>query len=190
MKQKVNRSLKGIKAKLFESLDLSSNYSHKDFLKEFAVLSETENVFKFLNQSNNEDPNYETSGAAGFDIRAHTSEPITLRSGDRGLIKTGLFFEIPENHEIQIRSRSGLALKNGISVLNSPGTIDSDYRGEVGIILINLGKEDFTIQNGDRIAQGVISKAMGSNYVELVKVDSINIKTDRSDKGFGSTGVK
>lgn len=186
----MNKSFKNIKQKLFDSLDLNNDYSHKDFLREFSGLDKPENFFKFVNKSNNEDPSFESSGAAGFDIRAFIKEPIILEVGKRILIKTGLFFEILENHEIQIRPRSGLALKYGITVLNSPGTIDYDYRGEIGVILINLGDEPFTINNGDRIAQGVISKAMGSNYVELKKVDSIDLNTERKDKGFGSTGVK
>jgi dUTP pyrophosphatase len=186
----MNKNIQRIKKKLFESLDLNNDYSHKDFLREFSGLNKPDNSFNFVNKSNNEDPAYESSGAAGFDLRAFIPEPIVLDAGKRVLIKTGLFFEIPEDHEIQIRPRSGLALKHGITVLNSPGTIDSDYRGEIGIIIINLGGEPFRIESGDRIAQGVIAKTTGSNYFKLTKVDSIDLNTERSDGGFGSTGMK
>lgn len=129
-------------------------------------------------------PEYKTTGAAGADICALLSESITVRPMERVLVPTGLFFEIPEGYEIQVRPRSGLAIKNGITCLNTPGTIDSDYRGEVKVILINLGNENFTINNGDRIAQIVVSPVTLGNFV---KIDSLE-STERGEGGFGSTG--
>ncbi len=131
-------------------------------------------------------PAYKTSGAAGADVCAYLEENIILKKGQRTLISTGLFFEIPDGFEIQVRPRSGLALKNGVTVLNSPGTIDSDYRGELKVILINLGDEDFEIKNGDRIAQILVSPVTRGNFV---KVQSLS-QTQRGEGGFGSTGVR
>ncbi|MCQ2582371.1 MAG: dUTP diphosphatase [Treponema sp.] len=131
-------------------------------------------------------PEYKTEGAAGADICACVSEPVVISSGKFAMIPTGLFFEIPFGYEVQIRPRSGLAAKNGVTVLNTPGTIDSDYRGELKIILINLGTEDFVVNNGDRIAQMVISPVQQANF-EIV--DSLS-ETQRGSGGFGSTGTK
>ena len=139
-----------------------------------------------VNQSANDLPSYEPLASAGVDLRAYTTEPITLQPLERGLIKTGLFMELPKGVEAQVRPRSGLALKKGISVLNSPGTIDADYRGEIGVILINLSSEPFTITPGDRIAQLVIAKHERAEWVE---VDSLK-ETARGTGGFGSTGIK
>ena len=139
---------------------------------------------KIINNSTNELPIYETNASAGLDLRASLTSSITLKSFERVLVKTGLFIEIPVGYEGQVRSRSGLALKNGISVLNSPGTIDADYRGEIGVILINLSKEDFEVNPGDRIAQLVFSNVEQANWVVS---DSLNT-TERGDGGFGSTG--
>lgn len=130
-------------------------------------------------------PEYKTNGAAGCDICAFLDTPITLLSGKYAMIPTGLFFEIPEGYEIQVRPRSGLAAKNGVTVLNTPGTIDSDYRGEVKVILINLGDKPFVINNGDRIAQLVISPVTQASF-EITEVLS---ETERGKGGFGSTGV-
>jgi dUTP pyrophosphatase len=141
---------------------------------------------KIINNSTNELPIYETKASAGLDLRASLTSSITLKSFERVLVKTGLFIEIPVGYEGQVRSRSGLALKNGISVLNSPGTIDADYRGEIGVILINLSKEDFEVNPGDRIAQLVFSNVEQANWVVS---DSLNT-TERGDGGFGSTGKK
>lgn len=141
-----------------------------------------------VNKSNNEDPDFATVGSAGFDFRASLTEDIVLGVGKSTVIKTGLFFELPPNIEIQVRPRSGLAAKFGITVLNSPGTIDSDYTGEVGVILINLGETDFKISNGDRIAQGVIGSVFGKSTLKFTKVDSIEENADRGSAGFGSTG--
>lgn len=129
-------------------------------------------------------PVYKTSGAAGADLCAFLDEPVLLKKGKSVCVPTGLFFEIPQGYEIQIRPRSGLAFKNGITVLNTPGTIDSDYRGEIKIILINLGEEDFVINNGDRIAQMVISPVTQASFSLVTELSS----TDRGDGGFGSTG--
>lgn len=130
-------------------------------------------------------PCYETSGAAGADISALLDEDIVLKKGARTIVPTGLCFEIPEGYEIQVRPRSGLAFKKGVTVLNTPGTIDSDYRGELKVILINLGDEDFTIKSGDRIAQIVVAPVTLGKFVT---VDSIS-ETERGAGGFGSTGV-
>ncbi|MCE3046765.1 dUTP diphosphatase [Helicobacter kayseriensis] len=128
-------------------------------------------------------PRYQTQGSAGFDL--HSIEDICLGAGERILVKTGLAFEIPDGFEMQIRPRSGLALKLGISVLNSPGTIDSDYRGEVGIILINHSKDDFKISCGERIAQGVITQIFQADFLLSDDLSS----TERGEGGFGSSGI-
>ena len=141
---------------------------------------------KIKNTSNNDLPKYETKFSSGLDLKAFTSDNITLKSNDISLIKTGLFIEIPEGFEAQIRPRSGLALKYGITILNSPGTIDSDYRGEIGVILVNLSKNDFVIKNGDRIAQIVFSKFEKINWVNVNDLSH----TNRGGGGFGSTGNK
>lgn len=142
-------------------------------------------VIKIINHSNNQLPSISTLGASGMDLRAFLAEPIVLKSMERCLVPTGLYIEIPKGYEGQVRSRSGLAINNGIMVLNAPGTIDSDYRGEIKIILMNLSKDDFEIKNGDRIAQLVIS-----SYVvpEWKLVDTLD-DTQRNTGGFGSTGL-
>ncbi len=138
-----------------------------------------------INKSNHELPKYETAASAGMDLRANLSESITLKPMERTLVKTGLFIELPVGFEAQVRPRSGLALKKGITVLNSPGTIDADYRGEIGVILINLSIEDFVIENGERIAQLVIAKYEQAEFVEVNELS----ETSRGAGGFGSTGV-
>ena len=130
-------------------------------------------------------PVYKTQGAAGADVCAFVSEPVTIESGAFAMIPTGLFFEIPQGYEIQVRPRSGLAAKNGITVLNTPGTIDSDYRGELKIILINLGSSAFVVNNGERIAQIIVSPV---TVADFKLTDSLS-DTQRGEKGFGSTGV-
>ena len=130
-------------------------------------------------------PEYKTSGSSGMDLRAFIPTSIILPPGERVLVPTGLYLEIPEKYEAQVRSRSGLALKKGITVLNSPGTIDADYRGEIGVILINLSDSDFEINTGDRIAQMIIAK---HETIEWEAVDKLDDSV-RGDKGFGSTGV-
>ena len=143
-------------------------------------------VLKIVNKSNNILPKYETELSAGMDVRAFIKTPINLKPLERRLIKTGLYAQLEKGYEIQVRPRSGLALKKGITVLNSPGTIDADYRGEIGVILINLSSENFLITSGDRIAQIVISK---HEQVEIKEVKIID-QTERGKKGFGSTGLK
>lgn len=139
-----------------------------------------------INTSTHELPNYETNASAGMDLRANITESITLKPLERGIIKTGLFIELPIGFEAQVRPRSGLAAKKGITVLNAPGTIDADYRGEIGVILVNLSNESFTIENGERIAQLVIAKHERAEW-NLVEVLT---ETKRGEGGFGSTGVK
>ncbi len=131
-------------------------------------------------------PNYATALSAGMDLCAAIDQDIVLGSGERVLVKTGLALALPQGYEAQVRPRSGLALKNGITVLNSPGTIDADYRGEVGVILINLSKENFIISRGMRIAQMVIAKV---EQAELELCEDLN-QTDRGEGGFGSTGIR
>jgi dUTP pyrophosphatase len=140
---------------------------------------------KIVNGSTNEMPHYATTGAAGMDIRAHLTDQVTLAPLERKLIPTGIFMEIPTGYEVQIRPRSGLALKNGITCLNTPGTIDSDYRGELKVLLINLSSETQLINNNDRIAQLVVAAV---ETAILVEVDQLN-ETVRSAGGFGHTGV-
>jgi dUTP pyrophosphatase len=139
-----------------------------------------------INKSNNELPAYETIGSAGLDIRAFIEESITLKPLERKLIKTGLFLEIPVGYEAQVRPRSGFALKNGVTVLNTPGTIDADYRGEIGVILINLSQENVEVHSGDRIAQLVFAKV---EQAEWAVVETLS-ETERGAGGFGSTGKK
>jgi dUTP pyrophosphatase len=141
-------------------------------------------IIKIVNKSENELPEYSTIHSAGIDLRADLKEDIIIAPLERVLVPTGLFIELPEGFEAQIRPRSGLAINSGITVLNTPGTIDSDYRGEIMIILINLSKEIFTIKNGDRICQMVIAK---HERAEFMIVDELSI-TNRGDGGFGHTG--
>jgi dUTP pyrophosphatase len=141
---------------------------------------------KIINQSSHDLPHYETIASAGMDLRAHISESITLQPLERTIVKTGLFIELPVGYEAQVRPRSGLAAKKGITVLNAPGTIDADYRGEIGVILVNLSNEDFTIQNGERVAQMVIAKHERAEWIEVTELS----ETTRGEGGFGSTGVK
>ena len=141
---------------------------------------------KIVNNSQHDSPEYATPQSAGLDLRANLTESITLKSLARTLVKTGLFIELPEGYEAQVRPRSGLAYKKGITVLNSPGTIDADYRGEIGVILVNLSEEEFVIENGERVAQLVIGKHEQAQWVEAESLD----ETDRGAGGFGSTGIK
>ncbi|TXD83921.1 dUTP diphosphatase [Subsaximicrobium wynnwilliamsii] len=140
---------------------------------------------KIINKSNHELPKYETAASAGMDLRANLSESRTLKPLERSIVGTGLFIELPLGYEAQVRPRSGLAAKNGITVLNAPGTIDADYRGEIGVILVNLSNDAFTIQNGERIAQMVIAK---HERAQWDNVDELS-ETDRGEGGFGSTGL-
>ncbi|MCF6169012.1 dUTP diphosphatase [Lutibacter sp.] len=140
---------------------------------------------QIINKSKHENPSYETIASAGMDLRANISEEITLKPLERAIVKTGLFIALPVGFEAQVRPRSGLAAKKGITVLNSPGTIDADYRGEIGVILVNLSNENFVINNGERIAQLVIAKHERAVWEQ---VDVLN-ETDRGSGGFGSTGM-
>jgi len=135
---------------------------------------------QIINKSKHATPSYETEGAAGMDIRANISEPITLKTLERVVVKTGLFIALPVGFEAQVRPRSGLAAKKGITVLNSPGTIDADYRGEIGVILVNLSNEDFLINDGERIAQLVVARHARLNWEEVAVLD----KTKRGEAGF------
>ena len=142
-------------------------------------------IVKIINKSKNELPKYETLLSAGMDLRANLEESIVLKPFQRLVVKTGLFISLQQGYEAQIRPRSGLALKKGITVLNSPGTIDADYRGEIGVILINLSDSDFEINTGDRIAQMIIAKHETIEWEAADKLDD----SVRGDQGFGSTGV-
>ncbi|HMB62787.1 MAG TPA: dUTP diphosphatase [Eudoraea sp.] len=141
---------------------------------------------KIINRSNHPLPAYETGASAGMDLRASISKSITLQPLERTVVKTGIFIEIPKGYEAQVRPRSGLAAKKGITVLNAPGTVDSDYRGEIGVILVNLSKEAYIIGNGERVAQLVIAKHERAEWVESKGLS----ETLRGDGGFGSTGPK
>ena len=139
---------------------------------------------KIINRSHHPLPSYETIHSAGMDLRAYLTEPVLLKPMQRSLIPTGLFIELPEGHEAQIRPRSGLAAKHGITVLNSPGTIDSDYRGEIKIILINISEKDFTVSDGERIAQMIVSKHERASWSESEQLE----ESLRGEGGFGHTG--
>lgn len=139
---------------------------------------------RIINRSKHALPTYATSAAAGMDLRADLNEAVTLRSLERALIPTGLFMEIPQGYEAQVRPRSGLAAKHGLTVLNSPGTIDADYRGEVKVIVVNLSNAPFTINDGERVAQLVIAKHEQAEWIEVEQLE----ETARGEGGFGSTG--
>ena len=140
---------------------------------------------QIINKSKHETPSYETQGSAGMDLRANIDASITLKPLDRTIVKTGLFIALPTGTEAQVRPRSGLAAKKGITVLNSPGTVDADYRGEIGVILVNISNEDFVINDGERIAQLVIAKHERAEWEEV----TILSETERGEGGFGSTGI-
>ncbi|ANW97375.1 deoxyuridine 5'-triphosphate nucleotidohydrolase [Wenyingzhuangia fucanilytica] len=141
---------------------------------------------QIINKSKHDLPQYETSGAAGLDLKANIEESIFLKPLERAIIKTGLFIALPQGYEAQVRPRSGLAAKKGITVLNSPGTVDADYRGEIGVILVNLSNDVFEVTDGERIAQLVIAKHEQAAWIEVEELDS----TQRGTGGFGSTGTK
>jgi dUTP pyrophosphatase len=183
-----------MRKKLFDTFDSNSGYTMDDFNKEFngnmnlAQVDSFKININFKNESTNPDPEYATAGSSGFDLRANLENPITIQAGLRAIVPTGLFFELPDNFEIQVRPRSGLAANNGVTVLNTPGTVDADYRGEIKVILINLGQEPFTINHGDRIAQAVVSNVTAKNIINLNRVVKISENTERGTGGFGSTG--
>ncbi|WP_228236691.1 dUTP diphosphatase [Allomuricauda sp. M10] len=141
---------------------------------------------KVINKSGHQLPHYETLASAGMDLRANLNEPIVLKPLERAIVPTGIFMELPIGFEAQVRPRSGLAAKKGITVLNAPGTIDADYRGEVGVILANISSEDYVVENGERIAQLVIAKHERATWVEVETLSD----TARGEGGFGSTGTK
>ncbi|MCX6290316.1 MAG: dUTP diphosphatase [Bacteroidetes bacterium] len=141
---------------------------------------------RIINKSNHPLPAYETDHSAGMDLRASMDQPVVLKPLERAIVPTGLFIELPVGYEAQIRPRSGLAAKKGITVLNSPGTIDADYRGEIKVILVNLSNENFTIENGERIAQMIVSKHDRVEWTE----SEVLLETGRGTGGFGSTGIK
>lgn len=143
-------------------------------------------TIKVINKSAHKLPHYETEASAGMDLRANISENITLKPLERCIVKTGLFIELPVGYEAQVRPRSGLAAKKGITVLNAPGTIDADYRGEIGVILVNLSNEEFTVENGERVAQLVIARHERADWQEVNVLE----ETLRGSGGFGSTGTK
>ncbi len=167
-----------------QTLDQLNDEVYSAQAKEFSSF-----FVKFINKSTNQDPKFAYEGDSGFDLRADIEEDIVLEPFKRVLIPTGLYFELVKGIEIQVRPRSGLAIKHGITVLNSPGTVDSHYRGEVKVPLINLGEEPYLIQKGDRIAQGVVMPVFGEGKIELVKTDQIN-ETPRGEGGFNSSGIK
>ena len=159
--------------------------SVQDFDKKSSTMSRIE--IKYINKSDNKNPVYAKVGDSGFDLRAN--ERGTLKPLERKLVGTGLYFELPDGYELQIRPRSGLAYKNGITVLNSPGTVDTGYRGEIKVLLVNISNEDFNWDKGERIAQGVISHRVSSDYGDLIEVLEIT-ESERGEGGFGSTGTK
>ena len=205
----IEASYDNINEKLSKAIDPTDSYTLDDFDEEFSNVNHTLDTtlgggvvttpkyeIKIKNTSKNETPKYETNGAAGFDFRANLpneGEVIIIGPSGSGnnvtMVPTGLHFQLPPIMELQVRPRSGLAAKKSITVLNSPGTVDSDYRGEVKVILINHGTEDFVVSNGDRIAQGVISSIFNMDYINLNQVDELD-ETERGSGGFGSTGIK
>ncbi len=175
-------------------LDEETSEQIDSVLNEFETLSDENTVnsdykikIKYINKSDNENPVYAKEGDSGFDLRAN--EGGTLKTLERKLVSTGLFFELPDGYEMQVRPRSGLAFKHGITVLNTPGTVDTGYRGEIKVLLINLSNEDFTWSKGERIAQAVISSRVSSDFGDLIEVTEIN-ESERGEGGFGSTGTK
>jgi dUTP pyrophosphatase len=141
---------------------------------------------KLINKSNNPNPSYETAGSAGVDLRAFTEEDIVIKPMERKMIHTGLYMQIPEGYEGSVRPRSGLAIKKGITVINTPGVCDSDYTGEICVLLVNLSEEDFVVKNGDRIAQMLFKQVERAIFADVKELD----KTERGDGGFGHTGTK
>jgi dUTP pyrophosphatase len=192
----MNYNVEEMRKKLLDTFDSNSGYTMDDFNKEFngqmplSIAEQFKFKINFKNESTNPDPEYATAGSSGFDLRANLDSQITIPPHGIKIIPTGLFFELPENFEIQIRPRSSLSAKFGVTVLNSPGTIDSDYRGEIGVILINHNNNEFIINNGDRIAQAVIASVISKNFIKLNKVVEIEINTARGTGGYGSTGIK
>jgi dUTP pyrophosphatase len=166
-------------------MPLPSGLGHKE-INNFIIYIKKIMTINIINKSQHALPNYETIASAGMDLRANLTESITLQPLERTIVKTGLFIELPIGFEAQVRPRSGLAAKNGITVLNAPGTVDADYRGEIGVILVNLSNNPFVIENGERVAQLIIAKHERAEWIEVQELS----ETARGEGGFGSTGVK
>ena len=191
--------IKGLDSSRKDSLDEEQMLSHLGIgrdvlskLEEETVKSAMEQVkpkIVYQNTSTNPNLEYKYLDDSGMDLRANLATSITVKSLERVLVPTGIHFELPESFEVQVRPRSGLAIKNGITVLNTPGTVDRGYNGEIKVILINLSNENFIINHGDRIAQAVVSPVISGRWANLIKVDNLT-KTDRGDGGFGSTGIE
>jgi dUTP pyrophosphatase len=167
--------------KLFVCLERNDYFCTLFYKKRFEMIK-----IKVVNRGHQQLPAYATPQSAGMDLRANLDAPITLHPMERRLIPTGLHIALPEGYEAQVRPRSGLALKHGLTVLNTPGTIDADYRGEIGVVLINLSQEDFVINDGERIAQMVIARHEQGDFVVVEELD----ETERGEGGYGHTGVK
>ena len=171
---------------MLESMGIDVDDLQKQFDSESQSIVDTKVPLRFINDSENENPEYAYQSDSGFDLRS--SEDIWIHPNDRKLIPTGMRFDIPEGYEIQIRSKSGLALNQGLMVLNSPGTVDCGYHGEIKVIMFNTTKERIKIEKGQKVAQAVLCPVVSGKWVDLIKVDIINNK-DRNSNGFGSTGL-
>jgi dUTP pyrophosphatase len=175
------------KEEIQTAIDFAEKMKNVSGDKEVKLSNDFKIPIKFINKSEFKSPTYAKEGDSGFDLRA--TEGGTLKSLERKLVPTSLFFELPDGYELQIRPRSGLAYKHGITVLNSPGTVDTGYRGEIKVLLVNLSNEEFSWEKGERIAQGVIAHRISSDLGDLIEVTEIN-ESERGDGGFGSTGKK
>lgn len=187
--KKYSQSLSGIDLDSGDDEDMVNSLSQmseelENLLNEEVSVKPT---IGFINESNNKNPEYIYEGDSGFDLRANLNQTITLKPLDRFLVPTGLKFQIPEGFEVQVRPRSGLAAKQGLSVLNTPGTVDQGYTGEVKVILVNLSNDTVSVNHGDRIAQAVVCPVLTKKTINLTEVKSVS-NTDRGDGGFGSTG--
>ena len=171
---------------MLESMGIDVDDLQKQFDSESQSIVDTKVPLRFINDSENKNPEYEYQSDSGFDLRS--SEDIWIHPNSRKLISTGMRFDIPEGYEIQVRSKSGLALNQGIMVLNSPGTVDSGYQGEIKVIMFNTTNEKVKIQKGQKMAQAVLCPVVSGKWVDLIRVDNINDK-DRNSNGFGSTGL-
>ena len=186
----MNDIVERMRARILQISDPDDSYTQEDFDKEFSntTISADPDYFKlkvgFANKSTNPDPEYATAGSSGFDFRANLSEPMTIKAGKRALVPTGLFFELPDGFEIQVRPRSGLAAKNGVTVLNTPGTVDADYRGEIKVILKNTNNFSYLVFKKNAIAQMVFQQVEKANWELVIELD----ETERGAGGFGHTG--
>ena len=179
----IEKELEEIKKLLetYNDMDLQEEENYYNTDTDYSI------EIKYTNTSNNTDPEYANVGDSGFDLRAYLSEPVTLKPLERALIPTGIRVQLPPSTELQVRPRSGMALKHGISVLNTPGTVDEGYRGEIGVIAVNLSNEEYTIQPGERIAQAVVMYVIGQTISKLTKTNTLD-ETERGESGFGSSG--